>query len=408
MKIFRKKIIVISICLILISIIFSGCISVSDVVPPDKPSKHPTDAVITMDNDGNIYFLWRIYSSGRYYLLYDAIDKNGTKLIEKEVMTERFMTFPKIIKDSNGFFHFFYVGLNESLGYLKINNKFEIIINKTIVSELFNGEKGSFDTSKLYDVAIDKYDNLHILWFITNFKTSYQKLSSTGEVLGSRNLGKFITNITKYLGMVDFSFYSTINTNNIIWTIWASAGNTYDTKTNVIEGVNKILSGSAIKTDSLGNIYIRSGKYVKKIDSNGTFLFKENLSDLRVIPDYPVIEGEDGNYIYLGENGCIDSNNNFHIVTERVETKSGIGRDEYDYHTIYYSKIGKNGTVIIDNMIIDSDDDSNLEKTKDAIEFVILSLLIAVPVVFIIIIILKFKKSNKTRRKNINQNQKKI
>ena len=402
MKWIRKRIVISIICILLYTITFSGCISPNDFpISSEEPTKNPHDPRIVINPDDDARVTWITFISGKHHINYERIftDNNKSKIIYK-----KHLFISKLIIDSEGYLYFFSTGGGD-IEYFKMNDNGNIIFNKTIPNSEYNAD--TLTSTNRFDITIDKEDNIHIIWINTNLTASYTKLNNNGTILISKWLKNFIKNIPILYHSLNIKMYAIIDSQFIFHCVWQNGYNTFDTNQYITGKINKTLSGSAIKTDSLGNIYIRSGKYVKKIDSNGTFLFKENLSDLRVIPGYPVIEGEDGNYIYLGENGCIDSNNNFHIVTERVETKSGIGRDEYDYHTIYYSKIGKNGTVIIDNMIIDSDDDSNLEKTKDAIEFVILSLLIAVPVVFIIII-LKFKKSNKTRRKNINQNQKKI
>ena len=401
----KKKIICLILSIFLIIINFSGCISYP-IVKPSGPTKHPKQPLISIDDKGNAYLFWEIYNDGKYIVKLVEIDSDGKKINEKKILHISYSPSPKILIDKEENFHLFFTSSNESLEYLKINNNGEVLINKILAPEVYNGEYGSFDTSKLFDIAIDTFDNLHIMYLIKNFDTSYIKIDHNGNILNSKNLGKFIQNITFYLDMVDFSFYLTIDYNNIIWTIWPDGGNKYNTINNLIEGFNKSLNGNAIKVDKTGNIHILSGSNYKKINNNNDLVTTENFNNISVIDNYPVVKDDNENYLFLGDNGFVDKDNNVHIVELHEESKeweSGRYYEDYYYNTIYYKKFDKNGTVLIDNMVIDTDGDPSWETGSYQLTSFIILLIFILPVAILIIILLylsfRKKKNNNIWRK---------
>ena len=394
----ETKIIAIStICIMLISIGLCGCITSTDLgITPDEPTKHPQNPIITVDNNGTAYILWNIYLSGKYYLKFIAITKDGKKINEKTIC-ETDVRFPKLVKDTNENFHILFDDGSISYHYLKIDNKGEILIEKSLkeinsYSEQLWGEH--------FDFSIDMNNNLYILCLLQNNNILYVKLDSFGEVLNIENLGNFIKNISDLRVTGYSSIHIGIDSHGILWAIWLTGSNTYNINSSEIGGINKTLSGNAIKVGVSGNIYILSGNYIKKLNNSGILLNNKPIQEVTPINNYPIVKDDDGKLIYLRDNGCVD-NNNVHLVTEKIETKilgSGHYQTEGNFHTLYYSKIDSNGSKLIDKMIIDTDG-----KPEDY-EFNILNsmpclLLITISLIFIIIIILYiFQKVKKIRR----------
>ena len=97
--------------------------------------------------------------------------------------------------------------------------------------------------------------------------------------------------------------------------------------------------------DKNNSIYIlneieKKGEYLLKIDSNGIVIQNETIiSSVVVIPDYQIVTDDNGNLIYLANNGIVDSNNDVHIITSSSAS-------------LLYTKLNRTGTKLIENKTI--------------------------------------------------------
>lgn len=389
-----KVLVIFTICIVLISIMLAGCTSTT------APSKNPNNPFIAINQNEDAYVTWHIYDSGDYINKYVKIDVNGHKTKEKTISKGNFYKY-KLIIDSKENLNFFLYSPSY-IRYIKIDNKDTKLFEKNIAISEYHEDRSTI--TKLFDATLDKDENIHIIGMNTNLTTSYAKISSSGDIIASRLLKNFIKNIPFEFKTITIRINMIIDQEYKIHCVWQNGYNTFDTTTGIVGAFNKTLSGNVIKIGSKGNIHIlRDGSY-KKLSKNGTFLMQEKIKNITKIQNYPVIEDDNGNYIYLGENGCVDKDNNVHIVSKKVETEH-TGRYEYDYYTIYYTKILKNGIVYIDNMVIDTDTVQNNNENSYTQKFCFYSMIITGLMIIVAILILYLSsRINNKKVKKIKNN----
>jgi hypothetical protein len=71
------------------------------------------------------------------------------------------------------------------------------------------------------------------------------------------------------------------------------------------------------------------------------------LSNVTVIPNYPVISDDNSNLLYLGDDGCVDSDNDVHIIS-----KLEGGDTNFEEARLQYTKLDKTGTKLIESKTI--------------------------------------------------------
>jgi len=110
-----------------------------------------------------------------------------------------------------------------------------------------------------------------------------------------------------------------------------------------------------IKLDSEGylNILYRSDgfKYLK-IDQNGEKQVGTiSMGEISSIPIYPIVSDNNNNLLYLDDNGIVDSHNNIHIITMGYSSN-----DTSSNAFLFYSKLNRTGTKLIENKTIATHD----------------------------------------------------
>ena len=89
---------------------------------------------------------------------------------------------------------------------------------------------------------------------------------------------------------------------------------------------------------------------VMELSFNGTLLINITpLKNIAVTSDLPVITGHNGSFLYLGDNGIVDLNNNIHIISssDSCSDKSA---------NLLYTKLNRTGTKLIENLTIATHD----------------------------------------------------
>ncbi len=79
-------------------------------------------------------------------------------------------------------------------------------------------------------------------------------------------------------------------------------------------------------------------RHFMKLDADGNVLTdRTNVSLVTPVPGFPIVVDDNGKYVYLGDDGAMDSDNNIHIVRG--------GRD----YNLFYTKITNMGEIVTNN-----------------------------------------------------------
>lgn len=398
MKHYRMKVIGMLLSLVLITICFSGCISPSEfVLSPEGPTKNPSDPTIGVDLNNNVHIVWMWMADSSIW--YTKINPDGKTLVYNKMLftSSADLGYPRIMIDSAGNINLFLLSRG-GIHYTKIDNNGNVLINNSFVAFQPTYSKDFGSSSNVWDVLIDKNDNIHMLWLeensTGNYSCRYIKMNTYGKIVVNVSVENFfgdepITLCSGTLTIYHFYLSSAIDSKNVLHILWNKGYNTLNSTNYTSGNVNKTLYGDVIKVDSRDNLYIHSSNNHTKIDRNGTVLVSDSLSNVSVIQGYPVVIGDDGNYIYLGENGYVDSNNNVHIVSEEVKEKiweQGRHYEPFWFYTIYYSKIDSNGTILVDEMVIDTDGEPSWENPSSPISALLCGVVVCLIVVAVIVV----------------------
>lgn len=397
-----KRILIGMMCLVLLTVGFSGCIS-----PSGGQTKNPSEPTIGVDLNNNVHIVWMWMADSSIW--YTKISPDGKMLVHGKMLFPKLTGGdPRTVIDSGGDIYLFLSGRDSAFHYTKLDNNGNVLINNSFITYRPTYSKDFDISSRMWDVLIDKNDNIHMLYLeensTGNYSCHYVKMNTQGEILANLAIENFFGDepITLCLGTLTiYHFYlsSAIDSKNVLHILWNKGCNTLNSTNYTSGNVNKTLYGDAIKVDSKDNLYIRSSNNYTKIDKNGTVLLFDSLSNVSVIPGYPAVEDDEGNYIYLGDNGCVDSDNNIHIVWHGVETRwrgktLTTSEGPVDYYTVYYSKLDGNGNIIIEKKVIDADEKPG-ETMFTTLFLITIGIIIIVGTAITIILLVKHRKHKK-------------
>ena len=204
---------------------------------------------------------------------------------------------------------------------------------------------GCLETNEGYSRAVIDMDhdgNLHIVWvYLPSLGGSrndaggvhYKKLSSEGETL--------IDDIKLPSGITSRGVFMVVDTNN-------SAHILYDTQYVKIRSTGEITKKGktgpghpdSMTTDSANNIHITwlaTPKYTK-MNNEWVVVSINSIDHITALPSVRVIN-DSGKYLFLGDWGYVDLNNNIHEV---LNINASNIRE-----SLSYRKISSNGTVLV-------------------------------------------------------------
>lgn len=187
-----------------------------------------------------------------------------------------------------------------------------VILTAAISMALFLHEdyRGSGRTPHMSRVVVDSNNNIHVLWLNIDE-------DSTMSI-----------------------YYTKFNSN---FTYLIEPRKLFDNPPNVT--VNRF----DIAIDQMDCIHILYGELYAKIDVNGNVITQDIiLNSISLYPEYPIIKLEDGELVFLGRNGVVDSENNVHIISFKEILKGNVSSNY-----INYTKITPDGSIQVDKQIGD-------------------------------------------------------
>jgi len=236
-------------------------------------------------------------------------------------------------------------------------------INKNAIKVIDNRDIGDLHSSKDGpSFALDRHNDIHLVYQdIRNEQLDvyYKKLDSEGKI---------IFNDIQITNTKDYSWTPVIavDTNENVFIVWeqgislnAKSQLSYVKSSNsrdlIIEASqitflndSQYNYNSLIRMDSDNNIHVPfdndGTQWYIKIANIGSILIPEcPLSTIATIPNSPIISDNNGNLLYLDDNGIVDSNNNIHIITSNSAS-------------LLYTKLNRTGAKLFENKTIATHD----------------------------------------------------
>lgn len=234
-----------------------------------------------------------------------------------------------------------------------------LTVNNMIYSVADN-QKGDLPQVENLAIAIDSADNLHIVWEDGRDEQSFVYEDKRGTLIGVESniyYAKFDPNGARLVKdsrlTSEGGKYPSIeidSEDNVWVTYWMNGSFVMKLTTEgeiVLEQRlhNWSENWVTITIGSNDNVYLswdECGRwcftYFMRLNGNGDVLTQRtNVSLITPVSGFPIVVDDDGKYLYLGNDGGRDSENNIHIV-----------RESRDYD-LAYTKISDIGEIVINN-----------------------------------------------------------
>lgn len=336
---------------------------------------YPSNPHIVTDSDDNVHVVW---DEGvvKNDIFYEKMDSEGNILIPKKSIYHyegAYLGVTHLFIDSSNNLHLLCIiskwehETETKIYYchhLKMDTNGKILKESPVFNTSIEERVGLLNYCMIAS-ALDNNDDIHVIWYIKNLRVHYLKFSSAGNIIETdRILEGFFeeTNWTQArFPTIYFSFV--VDSKGTIHGL-SYEGYSYDVRPNItgyhkyypddniITPVNKTISGRTIDVDLNDCVYVITSKNLTKISNNGTILIKGNLSNVSVIPNYPVVIDDNGDYFYIGRSGVLDSKNHIHLVREIYEDKYTSGYYNYiQTFSVEYYLIDENGKIIKERIL---------------------------------------------------------
>jgi hypothetical protein len=424
------------IIILLFNASISGCISSTWFRPPN-PKKWPRNPSIAIDSQGNPFIAWETGRSTPHKICYIKLDSIGEKRFSIKKINGN---FPKVIINQNDEIYIFQGELfytkfdkNNNIIYknmkihlnnsdifpeennILINNRNHIQIIYRKGSEIWylkldgNDEIKSEDNitpigNIAYEVEsfIDQNDIIYIL-YLNQYNKNKQAMYDIVFVKGINNNTNFkftkVVESQKFIdGHMQYIFGNSIivDKDNFIYVFIEEYDGEPFLSTPIKTYYNKyfpngsIIETKVIKPQKLVTSFIDNQNNIKIIGSKGLTII-DNKGNNETIPV------KFFNQIFLNDIGstnmdcAMDFEGNLHLVWYKINTKIWEGDrdyDEYHYYTLYYSKIDENGSLLVNQTVIDTDGDPDLQQIQKEVDLCFSIIFIAIPVTFIFLFLI--------------------